>query len=81
MSNIVKLRYVFMWDCPICGLSNEVKTAKHQLDDDTIRKFNGLDDWEEIPEETLGEAVEIPLTVKCRGDICKCEFETELPGA
>ncbi len=72
----VRARHVFLWECPTCKASNEVKCQPIELDDEMLRQMHGLEEWQQVPEGLGGEAMKLPDTVNCK---CGGMFKLDSP--
>lgn len=72
----IRLRHVFMWDCPACACKNEVMIKKSVMPENMLREAYGLNEWEDIPSDITGDVMEIPVTVNCR---CGEIYEVQPP--
>lgn len=72
----VRLRHVFMWDCPSCQRANEVIIKKSVMPENMLREAYGISEWEDIPSDITGDVMEIPVTVNCR---CGEIYEVQPP--
>lgn len=82
---VVKVREVYLWNCPACDGEREAKVIVGTYDADdltdaqqnALREQLGLDSWQELPDEPVGDLVNFPHVVTC--ETCQKSYITELP--
>jgi hypothetical protein len=79
----VELHNAFMWDCPDCGRENfcrcitwEPPSEEERVE--AIRKAEGLDAWEELPDGLEGHFTMAPDEVTCPH--CDRTFAVDVAG-